>query len=211
MQIIEMKIEDLVFDPANARKHNEKNIDAIKGSLTIFGQQKPVVITDKNMIIAGNGLVLAAKQLQWKTVKCVRTSLDGMNLVAYGLADNRTAELAEWDLDVLEKLTDELHRADFGLDKIGFEMDFLNDLFKDDPPANTVDDPEVPFSEEIGPLDHYMVVMFENSEQYEKYCKLFGVERVKSNISGSGHANFYRFGDGRILPVKKLEGKIKHD
>lgn len=44
MEILQKNINDLFFDPINARKHPIKNIDTIKGSLTKFGQQKPIVI-----------------------------------------------------------------------------------------------------------------------------------------------------------------------
>ena len=50
-----VKIETLVFDPANARKHGEKNLAAIKSSLQRFGQQKPIVVDANGVVRAGNG------------------------------------------------------------------------------------------------------------------------------------------------------------
>ena len=50
-------------DPANARRHDERNVDAIKGSLARFGQQKPLVVDQANVIRAGNGTYGAAKAL----------------------------------------------------------------------------------------------------------------------------------------------------
>lgn len=99
-------ITTLTSDPANARKHSQRNIDAIKASLSRFGQVKPIV-THKNAttVIAGNGTLEAAKQLGWKKIAVVRSGLEGMDATAFGIADNRTAELATWDLDVLDKLT----------------------------------------------------------------------------------------------------------
>ncbi len=99
----------LTSDPANARKHSQRNIDAIKASLSRFGQVKPIV-THKNAttVIAGNGTLEAAKQLGWKKIAVVRSGLEGMDATAFGIADNRTAELATWDLDVLDKLTTSL-------------------------------------------------------------------------------------------------------
>lgn len=99
----------LTSDPANARKHSQRNIDAIKASLSRFGQVKPIV-THKNAttVIAGNGTLEAAKQLGWKKIAVVRSGLEGMDATAFGIADNRTAELATWDLEVLDKLTDSL-------------------------------------------------------------------------------------------------------
>ena len=51
--------------------------------------------------VSGNGTLAAAKSLGWKQVSVVRTDLNGADAVAYAIADNRTAELAEWDTDAL--------------------------------------------------------------------------------------------------------------
>lgn len=55
MQIETVGIDTIFQDPANARKHNQKNISTIVSSLKRFGQQKPLVVNDQNIIIAGNG------------------------------------------------------------------------------------------------------------------------------------------------------------
>lgn len=101
MLLVKRLISELSFDPSNARKHSRKNIDAIKGSLAKFGQQKPIVINDKNIVIAGNGTMDAARELGWEHLDCVVTTLQGYEELAYALADNRTAELAEWDSKTL--------------------------------------------------------------------------------------------------------------
>jgi len=98
-----VKIETLVFDPANARKHGEKNLDAIKSSLQRFGQQKPIVVDANGVVRAGNGTLAAAKALGWKEIAIVRSPLSGSEATAYAIADNRTSELAEWDDDVLSQ------------------------------------------------------------------------------------------------------------
>tara|TARA_R100001594_G_scaffold150671_1_gene213371 strand:+ start:605 stop:1234 length:630 start_codon:yes stop_codon:yes gene_type:complete len=90
-------IKDLKLDPENVRIHDERNIHAIKASLEKFGQQKPIVVDKDNMVIAGNGTLVAAKKLGWKKIAVVETELQGVDLVAYGIADNRTGELAVWD------------------------------------------------------------------------------------------------------------------
>ena len=94
-------VHDLSNDPANARKHNDRNIDAIIASLRRFGQQKPIVIDKTNIVRAGNGTLEAARRLGWDTIDCVTTALQGSDAIAYAIADNRTAELAEWDEDTL--------------------------------------------------------------------------------------------------------------
>lgn len=115
----------LVLDPSNARKHSEKNLEAIKGSLKKFGQQKPIIVDGNNIVVAGNGTLSAAKALGWKKIGVIRTSLTGADATAFAIADNRTAELAEWDLEPLQKTLNSLMDMDFDLGSIGFDQDFM--------------------------------------------------------------------------------------
>lgn len=101
LRIETRSVASLSGDPANARKHNETNINAIIGSLRRFGQQKPIVIDMNNVVRAGNGTLEAARQLGWESIQCVITTLQGSEAIAYAIADNRTAELAEWDDEIL--------------------------------------------------------------------------------------------------------------
>jgi DNA modification methylase len=124
MEVTRRLIVDLLLDPENARKHSQKNLDAIKASLTQFGQRKPIVINSKGVILAGNGTVEAARTLGWDhiDVAVVPSDWDEATARAYALADNRTAELAEWDENVLAKQLLELIDGDFDIEAIGFEM-----------------------------------------------------------------------------------------
>ena len=100
-RIERVAISSLVPDPANVRKHGAKNLDAIKGSLARFGQQKPIVVSAAGVVVAGNGTLAAAVALGWTEIDVVRSPLVGSEATAYAIADNRTAELAEWDDDAL--------------------------------------------------------------------------------------------------------------
>jgi ParB-like chromosome segregation protein Spo0J len=106
MKLISMPIDQLFFDPANARKHGSRNLEAIKASLRRFGQQKPIVIDPSNTVLAGNGTLRAAYELGWAHVQCVRSTLKAGEASAFAIADNRTAELAEWDMERLVKTLD---------------------------------------------------------------------------------------------------------
>lgn len=101
-------LSSLTLDPANLRRHPVRNLDAIKASLKRFGQQKPIVVDANGVIIAGNGVFTAARELGWKEIACVESSLTGVERVVYAIADNQAPLLAEWDepalLDVLETL-----------------------------------------------------------------------------------------------------------
>lgn len=123
MKLETMKLTKLVSDPNNARKHDDKNLEAIKGSLTQFGQRKPIVIGAGNVVIAGNGTLAAAKSLGWSEIEVVRVPEDWTpdQAKAFALADNRTAELAEWDEQVLAAQVLELSEAGFAVAEFGFE------------------------------------------------------------------------------------------
>lgn len=96
-----MKVDALFLDPKNARLHPERNLEAIKASLRKFGQQKPIVVDQTGVVIAGNGTLAAARALGWERIAIVRTELTGDEARAFAIADNRTAELAEWDYEEL--------------------------------------------------------------------------------------------------------------
>ena len=101
MKVESVPIATLSQDPANARKHDDKNLESIKASLRRFGQQKPIVVDSSNVVRAGNGTLAAATALGWDSINVVQTDLQGSEATAYAIADNRTAELAEWDDSVL--------------------------------------------------------------------------------------------------------------
>lgn len=118
-----IKISKLQLDPTNARKHSDKNLEAIESSLKLFGQRKPIVVTGANIVIAGNGTLEAAKSLGWSEIVVAYTPSDWSyeDARAYALADNRTAELAEWDNDKLAMQLIELDAVGYELDDVGFE------------------------------------------------------------------------------------------
>ena len=129
MKTERVKIASLVFDPANVRKHGQKNLDAIKGSLARFGQQKPIVVDADGVVRAGNGTLAAAKAMGWDEIEIVRTNLRGSEATAYAIADNRTAELAEWDEQALAEQLAALQIDDEALaEATGYDAKEIADL-----------------------------------------------------------------------------------
>jgi len=124
MKIETRKISSLRPDAANARKHSSKNLTAIAGSLTIFGQQKPIVVSAAGIILAGNGTVEAALSLGWSEIAVVTAPADwDANMAkAFALADNRTAELAEWDANVLASQLVDLNTDGWDVTELGFNL-----------------------------------------------------------------------------------------
>ena len=123
MNIKKTKLEELVFDDENARRHSEENKFAVKTSLEKYGQQKPIVINEDKKIIAGNCTAIVASELGWETVNTVTTKLTAEQATAYAIADNRTSELGEWEGDVLKFLVES---NEIDLESIGFDMDSFN-------------------------------------------------------------------------------------
>lgn len=123
MKLETIKIASLTADPQNARTHDDTNLKAIQGSLREFGQRKPIVITQDNTIAAGNGTVAAAKELGWTDIQAVRVPADwdADRIKAFALADNRTAELATWDTEVLNTQLKELESAGIDVSEFGFQ------------------------------------------------------------------------------------------
>ena len=122
MNVDVVLIDDLELDPNNARRHSKKNLDAIAGSLERFGQRKPIVVW-RNRVVAGNGTLVAARSLGWREISVARCpdDWDELQVKAFALADNRSAELAEWDEQVLNAQLQELELAEFDVEAIGFE------------------------------------------------------------------------------------------
>ena len=134
MKIETVEISSLVFDPDNARQHDEININAIKGSLKSFEQQKPIVVGQGNVVLAGNGTLQSAIALGWTHIDIVRSKLVGRKATAFAAADNHTSDLARWNEAMLGKTLQDLREHGFDLNELGFDISSL------DGPVPTTDD-----------------------------------------------------------------------
>jgi DNA modification methylase len=126
---VKISITDLSLDPKNARKHSARNLEAIAASLEKFGQRKPIVV-HRGVVLAGNGTLEAARSLGWTEIDVAEVPDDWDNdtAKAYALADNRSAELAEWDESELAKQLLELQDADWDITELGFDIPALADI-----------------------------------------------------------------------------------
>ena len=130
LKVERVPINSLVPDPENARTHSERNLTAIVNSLQQFGQRKPIVVTHDNVVIAGNGTLVAAMTLGWDHMSVLRTPKEWSSdqIRAFAIADNRTQDLSSFDTDVLLKQLEELDTADFDLGALGFDGDYITEL-----------------------------------------------------------------------------------
>lgn len=148
MKAEKRKVSDLVRDPANLRLHGSRNIEAIKASLKRFGQQKPIVVDGDGVVRAGNGTLEAATALGWDDVWAIESDLEGVDLTAYSIADNRTGELAEWDREALAKvmaaMPDDLTQAAGFTDKECEVLAHVLELMSKEEESNQDEQEEVP-------------------------------------------------------------------
>lgn len=116
-----VELAGLSQDPANARLHSRKNLDAIKGSLAKYGQQKPIVVGPDGVVVAGNGTVIAARELGWTHLAAVTTDLESVDRTGFALTDNRAGELAEWDYKIAAAHLESLADAGVNLAELGWD------------------------------------------------------------------------------------------
>ncbi len=128
-----VEIEKLVPYINNARLHDQKQIDKVAASIREFGFLNPIIIDDRYTILCGHCRYEASKKLGLKKVPCIKEEyLTEAQKKAYIIADNRTAEDAGWDTELLKVELDALNAEAFDLSLTGFDEGELNDLFKED-------------------------------------------------------------------------------
>ena len=136
--------------PRNARTHSKKQIGQIRESIRRFGFTNPVLIDDGDMILAGHARVEAARELGLEAVPCLRMStLSEAEKRAYILADNKLAQNAGWNEDLLagelEYLVTQCEEIDIELTGFSIaEVDQLLDVGGTDQSAESTEDDHIP-------------------------------------------------------------------
>ena len=138
MKIKELKTTDLI-PYANNPRHNDAAVEAVANSIKEFGFKVPIVIDANNVVVAGHTRLKAAEKLGLDKVPCiVADDLTPEQIKAFRVADNKTAELAEWDFEKLESELAELSDLDVDMQQFGFDAE----LFENEP-TDIIED-EVP-------------------------------------------------------------------
>lgn len=131
MRIELVQIVDIKDHPSNVNTHPVRNLDVIKGSLQRFGQRVPLVLDAEGTCLAGMGRLRSMRELGWTHAKVVRASLEGMEQIAFMIADNRTSELSEWDQKPLAAILKKLNDEDYPIDVAGWSQSEFEALFKE--------------------------------------------------------------------------------
>ncbi|SEP45302.1 DNA modification methylase [Rhodospirillales bacterium URHD0017] len=123
-------VSNLIVNARNARTHSPRQVNHIAACFREFGIINPIVINDKRVVLAGHGRLRAAQQLGLKEVPTIVVKHLTEELQrAFMLADNRLAELAGWDDDLLRAELQELSLVvDFDFEVTGFDSVDLDRL-----------------------------------------------------------------------------------
>lgn len=132
MNIKELKLTEIKPYEKNPRKNNEA-IKYVAESIKQFGFKVPIVLDKDNVIVCGHTRYVAAKKLKLKTVPCVMADdLTDEQIKAYRLADNKTGEFAEWDLELLNLELEELNFTDIDMSDFGFDLNLEDEEYIDE-------------------------------------------------------------------------------
>jgi DNA modification methylase len=139
MQMV--KVSELIPYANNSRTHDQSQINKLRGSLREYGFINPVLIDQNNNVIAGHGRLMAAKEEGIEEVPCVLVDyLTEAQKKAYIIADNRFAQDAGWDEQMLRAEIEALEGMDFDVSLTGFDEDEISDLFADGDGTGAEDD-----------------------------------------------------------------------
>ena len=145
VKIEKISIAKLIPYAANSRTHSDAQVAQIAASIREFGWTNPILVSDKNDIIAGHGRLLAARKLGMEEVPViVLDHLSKAQQRALVIADNQLALNAGWDMDMLKAEIEDLSLEDFNLELLGFDDDFLDGLLETMPSVKLVDEDTVP-------------------------------------------------------------------
>lgn len=172
LKIVEMKVSDLVPYEKNPRR-NENAVDKVAASIKKFGFKVPIVVDKNNVICMGHTRLKAAIKLGMETVPVhVASDLTQKQIKALRLADNKVAEFAAWDYDLLGEELKGL--ADFDMSELGFS--FNMDETEDE------EQEEEEETEERGYSITYELAFSNEDEQAEWYDFIAALKRQYADV-----------------------------
>lgn len=147
LALIDIALDEINLPKRELRKHPKAQIEKLKQSIEAYGWVSPILLDQHNKLIAGAARVTAAKQLGIGTAPAVRVEhLSDAEVRAYRIADNKLAEAAEWDNDLLALELGEIEILGFDLELTGFETPEIDLLFSsgeaEADPADSVEAPD---------------------------------------------------------------------
>jgi DNA modification methylase len=220
-QIEMVPLKSLKKSHRNARTHSKKQIELVANSFGEFGVINPLVVDSQNRIVAGHARAEAAQSIGLRVVPVIRvTNLNEIQLRAYMLADNRIAEGAGWNRELLAVELNELQIAlpEIGLDLgiTGFEPDYVDSVISDfaENQADPADEiPEVAETATARKGDLFILgrhrLIVGDAREREDYSRMMGSETaemafldppynvvLQGNAAGHGRIKYREFAHG---------------
>jgi len=178
-QKIEMiKTGNLIPYSGNSRKHDSNQVSQIAASIKEFGFNNPILIDDKNGIIAGHGRLMAAQKLEIDQVPCLKLGhLSDAQRRAYVIADNKLALNADWDDETLKAEIERLLDENFDLNVTGYDEEELDKLLtEDDNDVDSEDEADINSLIEV-------IVECENEDQQQLAYNILTEKGFKCRLS----------------------------
>lgn len=207
LEIQYKKLDELNPYEFNSRTHSDKQIAQVKKSIEEFGFTNPILIDEKNEIIAGHGRLQAATELGLEEVPTIR--LEGLSDIqkrAYVIADNKLALNAGWNEKMLMREMFALDDAKFDLTLTGFEGDELKKLLDIDVGNDTTEEGQIEFSEELGESHNYVVLYFGNDVDWLAAQTHFDLPSVHSKRA---NGKPWSKGIGRVIDGAEYINSLK--
>lgn len=205
MVIKDVKITELKEYENNPR-FNKSAVDPVAASIREFGFKVPIVVDKNNVIVAGHTRLKAAKKLGLETVPCViADDLTDEQIKAFRIADNKTAEISEWNFDKLETELAHLAEQGFNMGDYGFD-DF--DVDHSDIPEDDVPDVDenVESVSKLGQLwklgDHRLLCG--DSTSSEDVAKLMAGQTAKILFTSPPYSDMREYNGDKDLSVNNL-------
>lgn len=199
-KIIYKPVDELIPYINNPRK-NDQAVDAVASSINNFGFKVPIVIDKYGEIVTGHTRLKAAKKLGLKEVPVIiADDLTENQVRAFRLADNKVAELAEWDEEILQA---ELDLTDFDMEQFGFEemQEIVSDeAFDDDFEEDLPDEPETQPGDIYKMGDH--ILMCGDSTKSEDVQTLMGGQMADLVVTDPPYNVNYEGGTKDALKIQ---------
>ena len=156
MQIISKKIEE-IKEYENNPRNNDNAVEYVARSIKDFGFKIPIIVDKNNVIVAGHTRYKAAKELNLTEVPCiVADDLTDEQIKAFRLVDNKSAELAEWNLELLNIELENIHDIDMNL--YNFELsELLDNVIEDDYEIELPEEPKTKHGDIYKLGNHYLM------------------------------------------------------
>lgn len=231
-------INALIANLRNPRTHSPKQIAQIAASIAEFGLTRPILIDRRNMVIGGNGVLAAAKDLGFEKIPVIRLEhLTPEQVKAYVIVDNKLAANAGWDEQLLSEELDQFLNMDldFPITITGFDipeiyvlLSGVNGAQSGDDPLDAVPEIEAQAITRIG--DCFAIgghrLICGDATCGDVYAVLFGDERaqmvfcdapynvpIKGHVSGRDNVREFVMASGELSPdqfTSMLETSFRH-